>query len=158
MDSISTTRLEQVIPELARKVEAMEPSLPFPVRVVQGLRTQEDQARIWAQGRTAPGDIVTDAPPLHSMHEFGLAVDLMPSLNPLGQPYKPDGVAGSSRYITLRAVGEALGLKSGSRWGKPDWPHFQMPNMPDSPTDQMRLDFEAGGLELVWDKYRAGVY
>lgn len=40
-----------------------------------GFRSAEVQGRLYAQGRTTPGPIVTNAPPGHSPHEFGLAVD-----------------------------------------------------------------------------------
>ena len=155
MDYVSSQRLLKVHPELAQKITAMVATLEaqgIATRVVQGLRNWEDQERIYAQGRTTPGPKVTDAPPGHSMHEFGLAVDCMPSINPPGQIYIQDEVAGSSRYLAMRAIAEALGLTSGSRWlhVRPDWPHLQLIPL-GNPTDQMRSDFAAGGLQKVWD-------
>lgn len=162
MDTHSETRLALVIPELAVKIRSLATTLlgqQIEIRVVQGLRSWADQARIYAQGRTTPGPIVTNAPPGHSMHEFGLAVDCEPSLNPPGGLYVQDGVAGSPRYVAMRAVAEAEGLVSGSRWAHPvDWPHLQLPNVPASPTARMRADFTAGGLELVWQNYSQGIY
>lgn len=161
-DYVSEQRLALVHPKLAQNIETLDTTLisrGVLIRVVQGLRKWEDQERIYAQGRTAPGEIVTDAPPGHSMHEFGLAVDCMPSLNPPALPYKPDGVGGSPRYIAMRAVAEAEGLVSGSRWAHPvDWPHLQLPNVPASPTDQIRADFASGGLAKVWENYDNGAY
>jgi peptidoglycan LD-endopeptidase CwlK len=161
-DYVSEQRLKMVIPELAAKIELLDAAMVnqgILIRVVQGLRNWQDQERLYAQGRTAPGGIVTDAPPLHSMHEFGLAVDCEPSLNPLGQTYKPDGVAGSPRYVAMVAAAEALGLVSGSAWVSiHDWPHLQVAGVPASPTDQMRADFSSGGLPLVWSKTLAGAY
>jgi hypothetical protein len=93
------------------------------------------------------------------MHEFGLAVDCMPSLNPVGDVYKPDPTAGDETYIAMVAAGEAQGLVSGSTWVHlKDWPHLQLAGVPVSPTDQMRADFAAGGLSLVWANALAGSY
>lgn len=44
-------------------------------RGVCGFRSFPVQARIYAQGRTMPGKIVTDAKPGRSYHNFGLAAD-----------------------------------------------------------------------------------
>lgn len=161
-DYISEQRLKQVIPELAAKIELLDAAMinhGIMIRVVQGLRSWEAQEALYDHGRTAPGDIVTDAPPGHSMHEFGLAVDCMPSLNPIGQPYIPDGIAGSPRYVAMVAAAEALGLVSGSTWVSiKDYPHLQVAGVPASPTDQMRADFSSGQLPLVWSKTIAGAY
>src|SRR5271170_3592600 len=122
MDYISEQRLALVHPQLRELIESLATDLlgqEISIRVVQGLRNWADQEALYAQGRTEPGDIVTDAPPGYSMHEFGLAVDCEPSLNPPALPYAPDGVAGSVRYLSMRAIAEAEGLVSGSRWVHP---------------------------------------
>jgi peptidoglycan LD-endopeptidase CwlK len=46
--------------------------------VGSGGRTMDQQAKLYAQGRTAPGPIVTNAPPGSSYHNFGAAVDIVP--------------------------------------------------------------------------------
>jgi D-alanyl-D-alanine carboxypeptidase len=43
-----------------------------------GGRTMDQQAKLYAQGRTAPGPIVTNAPPGSSYHNFGAAADIIP--------------------------------------------------------------------------------
>lgn len=162
MDLASESRLALVIPELAEKIHATYELLlaeNILIRVAQGLRTWADQAALYAKGRTLPGPEVTKSPPGYSMHQFGLAVDCMPSLNPPSGPYAIDGVAGSPRYVAMRAIAEAQGLISGSRWTSiVDWPHLQMPNVPASPTDQMRADLQKEGLQWVWANYRQGLY
>lgn len=162
MDTKSEERLSEVIPVLQEKIHALANDLAAQnilIRVVQGLRNWDDQAKLYAQGRTTPGNIVTDAPPGHSMHEFGLAVDCEPSLNGVSGVYVQDGVAGSPRYLAMRAIAEAEGLVSGSRWHHPvDWPHLQLSGIPNSPTDQMRTDFASGGLPKVWSSFYNGDY
>jgi peptidoglycan L-alanyl-D-glutamate endopeptidase CwlK len=157
MDSISMERLGQVIPELSQKVQAMATSLlskGIVIRVTQGLRTFEEQNALFAQRPK-----VTNAPGGYSMHNFGLAVDCVPSLAGVEESYNPDWTAGSPRYVAMVAAGEAQGLVSGSTWKSlVDWPHFQLSGLPVTPTEQMRQDFYSGGLSEIWSKFNAGVY
>ena len=45
------------------------------IRVVQGLRTIEEQDALYAKGRTTPGPKVTNAKGGSSYHNYGLAID-----------------------------------------------------------------------------------
>ncbi len=45
------------------------------ILLVQGFRSHDDQASLYAKGRTAPGPKVTNCPPTYSPHEYGLAID-----------------------------------------------------------------------------------
>ena len=47
------------------------------IRIVQGLRTIEEQNELFAQGRTKPGSIVTNAKGGSSYHNYGLAFDFV---------------------------------------------------------------------------------
>ena len=47
------------------------------LRFAQTLRTKEEQDELYAQGRTKPGKIVTNAPSLSSWHNYGLAFDIV---------------------------------------------------------------------------------
>lgn len=54
-------------------------NLPF--KVFEGYRSPDRQAALYAQGRTAPGKIVTYARPGESFHQYGLAVDIVGFVN-----------------------------------------------------------------------------
>ena len=43
--------------------------------ITQGFRTFEESEHLYAQGRTQPGQIVTNAKPGQSYHNYGLAID-----------------------------------------------------------------------------------
>ena len=58
--------------EEAQRLAAME-GLEY--RAISGLRTFDEQAAIYAQGRTKPGRIVSNAKPGTSYHNYGLAID-----------------------------------------------------------------------------------
>ena len=47
------------------------------VRIAQGLRTFAEQDALYAQGRTKPGPKVTNAKGGQSIHNYGLAVDIV---------------------------------------------------------------------------------
>ena len=47
------------------------------VRIAQGLRTFAEQDALYAQGRTKPGTKVTNAKGGQSIHNYGLAVDIV---------------------------------------------------------------------------------
>jgi len=59
-------------------------TIPGDWAVVQGFRTKAQQDALYAQGRTTPGDIVTQAPYPRSAHCWGLAVDVA-RVTPSGQ-------------------------------------------------------------------------
>jgi peptidoglycan L-alanyl-D-glutamate endopeptidase CwlK len=155
MDSVSKVRLSLVHPDLAKKITAMVDALAvrgIDVRVVQGYRSKATQDALYAQGRTAPGPEVTNAPGGHSYHEFGLAVDCMPGVRGV-TPWKMNGVASHPDYAAMIAAGEAQGLVSGSHWVHiKDYPHFQLAGIPVSPTDDMRAALTQG-TNNVWNKF-----
>ena len=61
-----------------RRVVADLASQGVIVEIVQGLRTFAEQDALYAQGRTGPGAIVTQARGGESNHNYGLAADLCP--------------------------------------------------------------------------------
>ena len=79
-------------------------------------RTQEEQDRLYRQGRTAPGKIVTWT--RHSKHNerkaFDIAIMNAGKINWDEKAYQKTG-----------EIGESLGLIWGGRWKSPDYPHFQ---------------------------------
>lgn len=154
MDSISIARLQNVAPSLAAKVEQMADMLEsegIRFRVTQALRSWSQQDALYAQGRTAPGSVVTNAPGGYSWHNFGMAVDCVPSLG--GEAYSPDWNENHPAWKRMEAVGQSVGLVSGATWRTfPDAPHFQLTGrFPESaPTDEVRQLFRDGGMQEVW--------
>lgn len=100
------------------------------LRVTHTLRTMDEQAKLYAQGRTLPGPIVTKARPGSSAHNFGLAFDVCFDER---RPYPPES---DPRWLQIGQIGEALGLDWGGPNGKGDRftfdrPHFQRRNWKD---------------------------
>lgn len=152
MDSISEARLQLICPALADKIHSLAAMLEdegIVFRVTQGLRSWNDQDKLYQQGRSLPGKIVTNAPAGHSWHEFGLAVDVVPMNQ---DPPQPDWDTSHPAWQRLIQVGESLGLYSGSEFVHiKDNPHFQLTGtFPLSPNDEARQLFRDQGMEAVW--------
>lgn len=157
MDDVSERRLRDLYPPFAQKIREMADALAAEgiyIRVVQGLRTVAEQDALYAQGRTAPGKIVTNARGDKSWHSFALAADCVPSKNGPGLPYVPDWDTTRPAWKRMIEVGKGLGLTSGADWKTlPDMPHFQMTgNLPENaPPDGARQVAEANGIESIWN-------
>ena len=152
MDSISQARLTLVCPALMEKITQMADRLDLEnirFRVTQGLRTWQEQATLYEQGRSLPGKVVTNAAPGHSYHNFALAVDVVP-MTELG----PDWSVEHPTWQRLIQVGTSLGLVAGAQWRTfPDWPHFQLTGkFPVSPDDEVRQLYLDHGMERVWEE------
>jgi peptidoglycan L-alanyl-D-glutamate endopeptidase CwlK len=153
MDSISEVRLGTVHPLLARKIRQMADILlsdrpPVVLRVTQALRTWQDQEALYAQGRNGTGEVVTNAEPGHSYHQFGLAVDVVPLLLN-GQP---DWNKKHPVWQRIIDVGRSLGLTEGAQFRSfPDYPHFQLTGkLPVSPDIEVRESFGQSGIPGIW--------
>jgi peptidoglycan L-alanyl-D-glutamate endopeptidase CwlK len=86
-------------------------------------RTNEQQAAVWAQGRTTPGKIVTWAEPGESPHNSNpsMAVDVA-FRTPAGPCDWTD-----TPFIHLGEIAERYGIEWGGRWERRDLCHFQVP-------------------------------
>lgn len=91
------------------------------VIITQGLRTIEEQNALYAQGRTKPGKIVTNARGGYSYHNFGLAFDFAIMKDDGSVSWNVDG-----KWRRVGAIGKSLGLEWGGDWKDfKDYPHFQ---------------------------------
>lgn len=91
------------------------------VKIISGTRTYEEQDTLYAQGRTRPGDVVTNARGGYSNHNFSIAFDIGIFSNGkyLGE---------SPAYKELSTIGKALGFEWGGDWKSiKDFPHYEWP-------------------------------
>lgn len=157
MEPISEQRLAQVSPKLAAKVRAASDVLSEAgtyFRVAQGLRTYAEQDALYAQGRTTPGHIVTNARGGYSNHNFGCAVDCYPFLQ--GSSGNINWNPKSPQFLAMVEALKEQGLVWGGDWHSlVDPPHFQLPDVPVTPTDTDRGAYAVGGIKAVWAMYDA---
>lgn len=95
------------------------------IKIGETLRTVAEQDALYAQGRTKPGNIVTNAKgsTYSSYHQWGVAFDF----------FRNDGAGAYNEsgnfFARVGAIGVALGLEWGGNWKSPvDKPHFQLPD------------------------------
>ena len=108
----------------ARDLEASVAKMGIKIKWTSGLRTEAEQAALYAQGRTAPGKIVTYASSAKtSPHGRGAALDFavltregVPTWDP---PYW-------HVYEVVGRLAEAEGLAWGGRFLRMDMPHVQL--------------------------------
>lgn len=97
-------------------------------------RTVAEQEALYAQGRTKPGNIVTNARgnTYSSMHQWFIAFDFYL----LNMDIDGDGKTTDDAYNNATGLfnkvgklGQSIGLEWGGSWKKPvDMPHFQLPD------------------------------
>ena len=83
----------------------------YDLRITAGFRSLEEQTQLYDEGRTVDGHIVTEAPAGRSIHNYGLAVDVV-------DKYKGYDID----WDKLIQIGAYCGLESG---GPGDLPHFE---------------------------------
>lgn len=95
------------------------------IKIGETLRTREEQDALYAQGRTKPGNIVTNAPgsSYSSYHQWGTAFDI----------YRNDGKGAYNEsgdfFTRVGKIGKSVGLEWGGDWKNiVDKPHFQLPD------------------------------
>lgn len=126
MDNFSLTRLDQLHPSIREdaikaylEAIAATPEGVHPL-ITQTMRTFPEQAELYAQGRTQPGDIVTNSKEGQSYHNYGLAIDFVLQIE--GKPiWKVD-----NNWMAVVNCFKAHGFDWGGEWAKfKDYPHFE---------------------------------
>lgn len=92
----------------------------LPLRIFEAWRSPERQAHLFTQGRTRPGQIVTNAQPWESYHQYGLAVDIVGFVNGNWTWDLP-----TATWKRMHAIGADNGLEHLSF----ETPHLQVANL-----------------------------
>lgn len=121
--------LRSDVHEKAEKFLAAAKNLGIDVLVTCTYRSNEEQKQLYAQGRTAPGKIVTNALPGESKHNnmeggdpASLAFDVVPLING-----KPVWDASNPVWKILGGIGKSVGLNWAGDWKRfREYPHFEV--------------------------------
>lgn len=121
------------------------------VKITDTLRTEEEQNTLYAQGRTAPGSIVTNVKYPNSAHNWGVAFDFC--RNEKGREYDDsDGF-----FAKCGEIGKKLGLFWGGDFKSfTDKPHFELIEfMPDNNTKWLKVNYGTPDKFIAsWDALR----
>lgn len=151
-DKVSVARLDKLHPYIRESVEALiiraETKLPkkLAIRIVQGLRTIEEQNELYKLGRSKinpdgksakkpMGNIVTNAKGGQSYHNYGLAIDFAILVDKDGNGTydelswdikKDNDKDGVADWYEVAKVFEDGGFEWGGKWSSfKDYPHIQ---------------------------------
>jgi len=119
------SKIQSVFRDWILECQILAKAFGYEYKAISGNRTWEEQAKLYAQGRTTPGKIVTNAKAGYSNHNFGLAVDM--------------GVFKDGKYLDGSKPSEAeafhrkaadIAKKYNIEWGGDwksfkDYPHFE---------------------------------
>lgn len=121
---INSRKLEDLLPQVRTRVEAFLKAAEeagIDLLVTSTYRDNASQDALYAQGRTAPGKVVTNAKAGQSYHNYRCAVDVVPVRNG-----KPVWDTKDPVWQTVGRLGKAAGLEWAGDWKRfKEFPHFQ---------------------------------
>jgi peptidoglycan L-alanyl-D-glutamate endopeptidase CwlK len=124
------TELHPLVEERSNQLIQQAADKGIVIVITDGFRSSEDQDRLYENGRTAEGNIVTHAKGGESYHNFGLAIDFAlktPSGNVIWDMHYDRNENGRSDWTEVVKMAKALGFDWGGDWTNfKDYPHLQM--------------------------------
>lgn len=139
-DQITINRIKQLHPALREEAGQIYTEIQQALkgravcRFSHTLRTFAEQDALYAQGRSRPGGIVTNARGGQSFHNYGLAIDIVLLKDTNGDgtyetaswesniDFDKDGI---SDWMECVAIFKKYGWSWGGDWRFKDMPHFQ---------------------------------
>lgn len=133
MDQVSENRIKKLHPAIRADVyniflEANEKNIP--VRLTQGFRSWDEQEKLYDQGRTLPGEIVTNAEAGMSWHNYGLAFDFClldkDTKKIIWDREKDINQDGKADWMQIVEIAKKYDFQWGGDWESfKDYPHLQ---------------------------------
>lgn len=149
---MTTDLLNTVYPDLRvrmrRVYSCMFAQYKLMMRCDQGLRTWDEQDRLYALGRTTAGSIVTYARGGESFHNFGCAVD---SCFIGADPYMEKSMRAAFYWSEYARFCKGFGLRVGADFTHPDRSHAEITyglNLID-----LQEIYDIGKLPGVWMQF-----
>lgn len=122
------------------------------------LRTKAEQDALYAQGRTTPGRIVTNAKgsTYSSQHQWGIAIDFYIDMDVNGDGNKKDDAFNNSTglFNKVGQIAKSIGLGWGGDWTSfKDLPHLYLPDWGSTAT---KLKQQYGTPEKFMETWNTG--
>lgn len=119
------TKVQQLFRNWIAECQIVAAAHGYEYKAISGNRTWEEQAKIYAQGRTAPGKIVTNAKPGYSNHNYGIAVDM--GVFKAGKYLDASNPSEAEAFHRKAAqIAEKYNIEWGGSWKSfKDYPHFE---------------------------------
>lgn len=128
---INSRSIDDLRPDVAQKCRdtlARCAVAGIDIIITSTYRDHESQGALYAQGRTKPGRIITNARAGYSFHNYRVAFDVVPMRH--GKCVW--GTKGDDLELWQRVggLGESCGLEWAGRWKTfREFPHFQLPGL-----------------------------
>ena len=130
----SIDSLKGVHPAISIVMGAAIQDSPVDFTIVEGVRTTQRQQQLFAQGRTTPGSIVTNADGVRTLsnHQakadgLGYAIDLYPFVNGSVQVNDTANLRRVAAHILQKAQQLRINIEWGGNWTSiVDLPHFEL--------------------------------
>lgn len=124
--SLVHPKLQAIVPRIIEECNKQG----LPVLITDGFRTKAEQDKIYAQGRTAPGIIVSGARYPYSPHNWGVAIDFCRNVR--GREYDD----ADNFFYRVAYIAKQFGMEWGGDWKNfVDKPHLQLKEfMPNNST------------------------
>lgn len=129
----SIDNLVGIHPVLVKVMKIAICGTPVDFTITDGVRTTEQQQKLYAQGRTVPGAIVTncDGVTRKSNHQakedgYGYAVDIYPFVNGKVQVNDAKNLSVIADHIIKVASANGINIQWGGNWKMKDYPHFEL--------------------------------
>jgi len=124
---INSRSLDELHPIVKQKVQKFIEECDkagIDLLVTSTYRDRESQDELYAQGRSKPGKVVTNAKAGQSFHNWRCAVDVVPLRN--GKPVWNASGPDEDLWNKVGTIGESCGLEWAGRWKKfKEMAHFQ---------------------------------
>ena len=144
-------KLRNVIPLIVAQCETRG----LNICITDGFRSQAEQDRLFAQGRTTNGNIVTNARYPNSAHNWGVAFDFC--RNVVGMEYNDD----DNFFKRVADIAKPYGLAWGGDWKNyVDKPHLQLSEfMPNNSVTWLKTVYgNPDNFIKSWDKNSPAVW
>src|SRR5574343_602378 len=137
INSRSLDELHPYVKQLAEELIAKCDEEDIDLLITSTYRDRESQAVLYAQGRTTPGNKVTNARPGQSFHNYRCAFDVVPLVH--GKAVWDTTGPSAQLWKSIGEAGKSVGLEWAGDWATfKEYPHFQY-------TGGLKLaDFQAG--------------
>lgn len=119
-------KAQKIFAKFIPKAKAIAAAMGCEYVAISGTRGKDEQNRLYAKGRTAPGNKVTNARYGYSNHNFGLALDFGVFS---GGKYldSSDPSRAAAVHCAVAAIAEKHGIEWGGSWKRfKDLPHFEV--------------------------------
>ncbi len=143
--------ISKLHPRLQKKIvelQALCKKEKLAIGIGECMRTKEEQDALYAQGRTSPGSIVTNAKgsSYSSQHQWGIAFDF----------YRNDGTGAynesGSFFEKVGRLATSIGLGWGGDWlSFKDRPHLYLPDWGSTATQLKQKYGTPGQFQKTWD-------